>query len=411
MKENFDAFKNKAKNIVNATVIAGMSVLPQKSTGESIMVHDNKAPIGANTEVVSERVSEKLSVLLDKPNWREKLNSRKTREPVVYTNANEYQKAKKLYEDSLFLFNKSFEKIESLEKQLLREPKIFNWYDGTTAMRLYKKTHEGVLKNLGGRLGTDEEQEYFEKNPDLKTGKDYDNFLQARKLFLDFKGNGYINEFKKDTLRSYQMESKDFYNGNDTLTTKIWRQLPYEFNNIYNFDVEPSKTAFFEIGENHFIVSKEPIAHDSTIIEKKRTRTKENLTKDDYEVPDSVKINYMKKEFGDYAYDNKPYYEYGPAEQPNMYLWVPVYEKPVQPIKLPGKINIQGRWIECKDWAMEKNIMDLLNAHGIVATPVGDSPDYTVSRFKEKTAGWDGQKLYLNDGKENKTILIDLSKY
>ncbi len=77
----------------------------------------------------------------------------------------------------------------------------------------------------------------------------------------------------------------------------------------------------------------------------------------------------------------------------------PVYKKPVQEFKLDpsikpiGKINIQGRDVKYYSEKQLNDILKKLKDNNIEAVKIGDSNDYTVSRFNEKTKGWLGDIL------------------
>ncbi len=63
-----------------------------------------------------------------------------------------------------------------------------------------------------------------------------------------------------------------------------------------------------------------------------------------------------------------------------------------------GTFNIQGREVSYYSEEQKNSILTILKDHNITATQVGDSDNYTVSRFNEKTDGWDGNELKFKDG-------------
>lgn len=88
----------------------------------------------------------------------------------------------------------------------------------------------------------------------------------------------------------------------------------------------------------------------------------------------------------------------------------PVFPAPVQEVRLDdsikpiGKINIQGREIAYYSDQQLNQIVRELEAHGIKPTQVGESKDYTVSRFNETTKGWIDDELL----GENDEIILSL---
>ncbi len=88
-----------------------------------------------------------------------------------------------------------------------------------------------------------------------------------------------------------------------------------------------------------------------------------------------------------------------------------IYKKPLAIPKLRenkslGSINVHGRKIEYTSEEQKNEILQKLKEHNISASKVGDSENYTVTRFQEKTKGWQGNKLLDETG----AVLINLDK-
>jgi hypothetical protein len=97
-----------------------------------------------------------------------------------------------------------------------------------------------------------------------------------------------------------------------------------------------------------------------------------------------------------------------------------IYEKPKQEVvykpKLLGTINVHGRSIEYFSETQLNYMKAKLEAHNIILTKVGDSQNYTASRFNEKTKGWIGNQLLdekgeLNEKGQPKNPVINLEDY
>jgi hypothetical protein len=123
------------------------------------------------------------------------------------------------------------------------------------------------------------------------------------------------------------------------------------------------------------------------------------LTKKD-KVPESIKMRYkvMPTKIVDYMIGDK-----------RLHTWL--YDKPLAIPKLReskslGSINVHGRKIEYTSEEQKNEILQKLKEHNISASKVGDSENYTVTRFQEKTKGWQGNKLLDETG----AVLIDLDK-
>ncbi len=123
------------------------------------------------------------------------------------------------------------------------------------------------------------------------------------------------------------------------------------------------------------------------------------LTKKD-KVPEFIKMRYkvMPTKIVDYMIGDK-----------RLHTWL--YDKPLAIPKLReskslGSINVHGRKIEYTSEEQKNEILQKLKEYNISASKVGDSENYTVTRFQEKTKGWQGNKLLDETG----AVLIDLDK-
>lgn len=79
------------------------------------------------------------------------------------------------------------------------------------------------------------------------------------------------------------------------------------------------------------------------------------------------------------------------------------FKKPLEIPKLRehkslGSINVHGKSIDYYSEEQKNRILETLKAKGINPTQVGSTSNYTISRFEEKTGGWQGDTLIDKNG-------------
>ncbi len=410
-----EAIKFKSETGTDLEKIESSSHLPKEeiaNTEKELQIEENLNQVNTEADKITrfDRIKDKASKFLKVaagvvglaalPNAVEG-QAPKERAPKVYTNKAEYDKAKQAYEDSLELYNFS------------------NLQEGRLVQRLREKGlstkpyMDNPYKGRGGIVNS--ERPYIEPN---KFGnlpgyyvQDIGNATIAPISSYAYEG---IESMESTNFRYKKPVQKVVYQ--PKIESKKTTLLPKpnvdpKFNDP-NWELVNDKNSKGENAVKWQRKTTKPITNKETIKPKIKKGEKKDTTenvvdsqsaKEQKEAVLFVEKKYKrpteKIKFSELTKEEKSWFLHQRSDGVYDRYYMPFLREDAVEEKPIGRINIHGREVPYTSGMKEQ-----LASYGIKPTQVGNSSNYTVSRFEEKTKGWQGNKLLDKKG----GVLIDL---
>lgn len=283
-------------------------------------------------------------------------------QPKEFTNLEEYEKARKKYEDSMRLHIESYNMLRKVSKQIGVKPKIEKNYADPFVV-IFGRNNPNLFFS-----GTEKEEDIKKLlgpgGPTSMTNGNgeriylKDESVQSLREKLNLAREARKREKAKNKIYSYNNSGALSRTSVVPINGKLQSQKTvkkYNFNQICHSNILPNKIAEFDIGGNYTLWSRDRKIKDMNVIEDERKRTNDDwVFKDEIKKPD--KDNMIKYLFGNNNADGSKFYVYFPKEVSEETVSVYLYDKPKQ--KVVYKPEIKKDTIEIPQKPPEQRALD-----------------------------------------------------